>query len=182
MNPLPQKPSAAFVGASWLALGLGMLAYMVGLMNSAMPLVERGYYFICLMFGLFAAVSLQKSVRDRLENVPVTAIYFGLAWVALTLAVLLTAIGLWNSDLDLASKGFYAMSLTAIGLWNSDLDLASKGFYAMSYVLSLFAAVAVQKNVRDISAADAGAGVPAWQANQERQPVLGRKPESSSDS
>jgi uncharacterized membrane protein YiaA len=157
MNPLPQKPSAAFVGASWLALGLGMLAYMVGLMNSAMPLVERGYYFICLMFGLFAAVSLQKSVRDRLENVPVTAIYFGLAWVALTLAVL----------------------LTAIGLWNSDLDLASKGFYAMSYVLSLFAAVAVQKNVRDISAADAvtGAGVPAWQASPDRPSLLGRNRE-----
>ena len=160
MNPLPQKPSAAFVGASWVALGLGMLAYMVGLMNSTMPLVERGYYFICLMFGLFAAVSLQKSVRDRLENVPVTAIYFGLAWVALTLAVL----------------------LTAIGLWNSSLDLASKGFYAMSYVLSLFAAVAVQKNVRDISAADALTGVPAWQTSPERQSVLGRNSESQSDS
>ncbi len=31
---------------------------------------------------------------------------------------------------------------------------SEKGFYAMSYILSLFSAVAVQKNVRDIAAAD----------------------------
>jgi len=36
-----------------------------------------------------------------------------------------------------------------IGLWNADLLLSEKGFYAMSYTLSLFAAIAVQKNTRD---------------------------------
>lgn len=37
------------------------------------------------------------------------------------------------------------------------LEPSEKGFYAMSFVLSLFAVVAVQKNVRDLSALD-GAG------------------------
>ena len=123
-----QRPTAAFIGASWLALFVGVIAYLVGLWNSAMPLNERGYYFTALMFGLFAAVSLQKTVRDQMQGIPVTGIYYGLCWVALGMALIL---------------------LTA-GLWNAALTLSEKGFYGMSFVLSLFAAVTVQKNVRDL--------------------------------
>lgn len=94
-----------------------------------MQLNEKGFYFTVLMYGLFSAVSLQKSVRDRMENIPVTGIYFGLCWVSLGLAILLLGIGLAN-----------------ISLTDSE-----KGFFAMSFVLSLFAAVTVQKNVRDIA-------------------------------
>jgi len=115
------------MGASWAALFVGAIAYLVGLWNAQMPFNEKGYYFTILMYGLFAAVSLQKSVRDRLEGIPVTAIYFGLCWVSLGLA----------------------LTLLTIGLWNASLTASEKGFYAMSFVLSLFAAVAVQKNVRD---------------------------------
>jgi uncharacterized membrane protein YiaA len=82
------------------------------------------------MYGLFAAVSLQKSVRDRADGVVVTNLYFGLCWTSVLLALL----------------------LLVIGLWNASLNSSEKGFYAMSYVLSLFAAVAVQKNVRDLHA------------------------------
>ena len=39
--------------------------------------------------------------------------------------------------------------LLAVGLWNADLLLSEKGFYGMSFLLSLFAAIAVQKNTRD---------------------------------
>jgi uncharacterized membrane protein YiaA len=84
------------------------------------------------MYGLFAAVSLQKSVRDRLEGIKVTGIYFALCWVSLLLSVL----------------------LLAVGLVNATLAGSEKGFYAMSFLLSLFAAVAVQKNVRDSALAD----------------------------
>ena len=127
MSPVVQRPTAAFMGASWAALFVGAVAYLVGLWNAQMPFNEKGYYFTILMYGLFAAVSLQKSVRDRLEGIPVTAIYFGLCWVSLGLA----------------------LTLLTIGLWNASLTASEKGFYAMSFVLSLFAAVAVQKNVRD---------------------------------
>jgi uncharacterized membrane protein YiaA len=124
-----QRPTGAFVGASWLALFVGAITYLVGLWNAHMLLNEKGYYFTILMYGLFSAVSLQKSVRDRLEGTPVTGIYFGLCWLSLAISIL----------------------LLAVGLWNAELALSEKGFYAMSFLLSLFGSVAVQKNVRDVA-------------------------------
>jgi uncharacterized membrane protein YiaA len=126
-----QRPTSAFVGASWGALVCGVTAYLAGLWLAHMELNEKGYYFTLLLLGLFAAVSLQKTVRDRSEGVPVTGIYTGLCWVSLVAAIL----------------------LLAIGLWNATLAPSEKGFYAMSFVLSLFAVVAVQKNVRDLGGA-----------------------------
>ncbi len=129
MNPQAQRPTSAFVGASWLALIVGAATFLLGLWNAKMMLNEKGYYFTVLMYGLFSAVSLQKSVRDRLEGIAVTGLYFGLAWMSLGLSIL----------------------LLTVGLWNAELNSSEKGFYAMSFVLSLFAAVAVQKNVRDVA-------------------------------
>lgn len=123
----PSRPTAAFVFASWTALFIGAGAYLIGLWNATLALNEKGYYLTLILYGLFAAVSLQKSVRDRAEGIRVTGIYFGLCWVSVLLALL----------------------LLAIGLVNATMALSEKGFYAMSFVLSLFAAVAVQKNVRD---------------------------------
>lgn len=122
------KPSSAFVGASWAALFVGVLAYVIGLYNATMALNEKGYYFTVLMYGLFSAVSLQKTVRDKIEGIPVTDIYSGICWFSLILSIL----------------------LLSIGLWNAELLLSEKGFYGMSFILSLFAAIAVQKNIRDL--------------------------------
>lgn len=130
MNTLSaQRPTGAFVGASWAALFVGAVTYVTGLWNAQMALNEKGYYFTVLAFGLFAAVSLQKTVRDRLEAIPVTGIYYGLCWVALGLALL----------------------LLTVGLWNATLTGSEKGYYAMAFLLALFGAVAVQKNIRDIA-------------------------------
>lgn len=129
MNTIPQRPTPAFVGASWTALLVGTTAYLIGLWNAAMPLNEKGYYLVVMMLGLFAVVSVQKSVRDRLEGIPVTGIYYGISWFA-TLASLV---------------------LITVGLWNAEMAKSEKGFYAMAFVLSLFAATTVQKNVRDLA-------------------------------
>lgn len=130
MSGTAYKPSNAFVMASWGALIIGMVTYLMGLFRSEILLNEKGYYFTILMYGLFSAVSLQKSVRDRLDGINVTSIYYGLCWFSVLLSILLLTIGLWNATF-LASE---------------------KGFYAMAFLLSLFAAVAVQKNVRDLAA------------------------------
>ena len=123
-----RRPTAAFIGASWLALLVGALTYGVGLWNATMQLNEKGYYMTILLYGLFAAVSLQKSVRDRMDGIPVTNLYFGLCWISVGICLL----------------------LLASGLWNATLAPSEKGFYGISFLLSLFAAVAVQKNVRDL--------------------------------
>lgn len=122
-----QKPSNAFIAASWIALGAGMLGFLIGLWRAEMQLNEKGYYFTVLMFGLFAVISVQKSVRDKLEGIPVTEIYYGLSWFCTILAIILLTVGLWNATL-LPSE---------------------KGYYAFSFLLALFGAIAVQKNTRD---------------------------------
>ncbi|HRG01304.1 MAG TPA: inner membrane protein YiaA [Bacteroidia bacterium] len=127
-----QRPSNAFIGAAWVALLAGTVSYCIGLWNTDMYLNEKGYYFTVLMYGLFSAVSLQKAVRDQLEGIRVTNLYYGISWFSTLLSIL----------------------LLIIGLWNADLMRSEKGFYGMSFVLSLFAAVAVQKNVRDVQLAE----------------------------
>ncbi|RIW31626.1 hypothetical protein D3H55_15145 [Bacillus salacetis] len=122
------EPTAAFKGASWAALVVGVSAYLIGLFNAGMELNEKGYYFAVLVFGLYAAVSLQKAVRDKEEEIPVSGIYYGLSWFAVIVAISLMAIGLYNAG---------------------SIILSEKGFYAMSFVLSIFAAITIQKNIRD---------------------------------
>lgn len=121
------KPSGAFVGAAWLALIVGVAMYLTGLFNATMALNEKGYYLTLLLYGLFAAVSVQKSTRDRIDGIAVTAKYFGLCWLSVLAAV----------------------GLLTVGLVNATIAPSEKGFYAMSFVLSLFAAITVQKNVHD---------------------------------
>lgn len=125
---MTQKPSNAFIAASWIALGIGIVGYFIGLWRADMPLNEKGYYFTVVMFGLFSAVSVQKCVRDKLEGIAVTEIYYGLSWFSTILCLVLLSIGLFNATL-LPSE---------------------KGFYAFAYVLAIFGAIAVQKNTRDI--------------------------------
>lgn len=57
-----------------------------------------------------------------------TNLYVGLCWISLIASAL----------------------LLTFGLWNAGLARSETGCHAMSFVLSLFAVVAVRKNVRDL--------------------------------
>ncbi len=127
MNQVP-RPSSAFIGVSWIALLLGTVVYLMGLWNSTMALNEKGYYFVLLMYGMFATVSLQKSVRDRLEGQRVSNQYYAIAW---------------------ASVGI-CLVLLAFSLLRASLEMSEKGFFAMAYLMCLFGVTAVQKNTRDL--------------------------------
>ena len=132
------KPTSAFIGTAWIALGLGMFGYIVGLWNAEMMLNEKGYYFAVLILGAFSTVSLQKTVRDKAEDIPVTGIYSGICWTAM----------------------FLSVSLLLIGLWNAELLLSEKGYYLMSFTLAMFGTVTVQKNIRDLKHFNGGVDLP----------------------
>ncbi|NDV59867.1 inner membrane protein YiaA [Bacteroides sp. 519] len=126
-TPKTKSPSPAYVTATWLVLIVGVVAYLVGLYNAEMQLNEKGYYFTLLLFGLFSVVALQKSVRDKMEDIPVTNLFLYISWFG-TLA---------------------SITLLIIGLFNAELLLSEKGFYGISYMMSVYAAISVQKNIRD---------------------------------
>lgn len=112
---------------SWIALVGGILVYLGGLWCSDMMLNEKGYYFAVMLLGVFSSISLQKTVRGRVEGIPTSQIYYISCVVSFAISIILLAIGLWNADL-LPSE---------------------KGFYAIAYFLCLFGYISVQKNVRD---------------------------------
>jgi uncharacterized membrane protein YiaA len=75
-------------------------------------------------------VSLQKTIRDKMEGHTISKPYFMMCWAAAGSAI----------------------ALLTVGLVNAELLLSEKGFYAMAFLLSGFAAITVQKNVRDVMA------------------------------
>lgn len=128
MNIEAFKPSRPFVIISITALLLGVGTYCIGLLNAPMELNEKGYYLAVLLYSLYAGISVQKTIRDRLEGLPVNNTYHMLSVASVAISVL----------------------LLGIGLFNAELQLNEKGFFLMAYILSLFASIAVQKNVRDL--------------------------------
>lgn len=128
---MTSKPTPAYIGATWTVFFIGVVAYLLGLWNAkSMMLNEKGYYFAVLTFGLYAAISLQKTVRDQAEGIPTSNLYYSISWAALAISVSLMIIGLYNAG---------------------SITLSEKGFYMMAYTMSLFAAITIQKNTRDMA-------------------------------
>jgi uncharacterized membrane protein YiaA len=123
------KPTQAYISATWAALAIGVIGYLVGLWNANISLNEKGYYLAIFILAMFSAVTLQKTVRDKQEGLPTTTVFVGMCWAAF----------------------FSSIALLGIGLFNADMFLSEKGFYGMAFILSLFAIITVQKNIRDLT-------------------------------
>ncbi len=124
------QPSTAFIGASWAALVIGAGGFLVGLWNSGLVRNEKGFYLVVILYGLFSMVSLQKSIRDRLEGIRVTNQYYAMCWVSLVICGVLFCLGLMNAN---------------------TLSLSEKGFFGMAFLMAIFGVLAVQKNTRDMA-------------------------------
>jgi len=123
------KPTSTYIVATWGVLAIGVLGYLLGLWNAAMELNEKGYYFTVFLLAMFSAVTLQKTIRDKEEGIPVTNVFAGMCWFAFASSI----------------------ALLVVGLVNANMLLSEKGFYGMSFILALFAIITVQKNIRDLT-------------------------------
>jgi uncharacterized membrane protein YiaA len=133
------KPSFAFIAVSWIAASAGVIAYITALWNSTvLTWSDKNFFIAVLVLASYASISVQKIVRDRIENIPFTNLYYGVSWIALIAALILFANGLFNVNLSGNEKGFYAMALG----------------------LTLFGAIAIQKNTRDTRGAGDGQSPP----------------------
>ena len=79
---MTNTPTKAFRIAAVAALIIGVASYLIGLFNAYMQLTENGYYLTIMLLGLFAVVSLQKTIRDKMAGIEVTRAYFTLSLAA----------------------------------------------------------------------------------------------------
>lgn len=121
------SPSKAYIAATAACIGLSIGAYLIGVWRSGMQLNEQGYYLICLLFGLFSSVTLQKVIRDKSEGIQVSEKYR-----------LITVFAMASS-----------VALFAIGLFNASMLPSEKGFFAMAYILAMYSSITAQKNEAD---------------------------------
>jgi len=128
-NTNSNQPTSAYIFATWGVLAIGVLGYLIGLWNASLELNEKGYYFAVFLLAMFSAVTLQKTIRDKKEGIPVTNSFVGMCWIAFSSSI----------------------ALLVLGLINAGMALSEKGFYGMSFVLALFAIITVQKNIRDLT-------------------------------
>lgn len=118
---------------------IGGAGFLLGLTNATnLALSEKGYYLTLLAFGLYAAISVQKNVRDAELGIPVSSTYSLVSYAALALA----------------------LALLATGLVNATLALSEKGYYGMSFLLALFSTISFQKQLRDVPAAESSSSTP----------------------
>ena len=124
------RPTKLFIGVAWVSLIIGAALYLIGLWNvDTMQLNEKGFYLTVLLFALHSVVSVQKNVRDKIEGKEVNAVYEIITWVAVCAPV----------------------AFLIIGLYNANLLLSEKGFYGIAFFMSMFAAITIQKNTRDLA-------------------------------
>ena len=93
------KPTQAYISATWAALAIGVIGYLVGLWNANILLNEKGYYLAIFILAMFSAVTLQKTVRDKQEGLPTTTVFVGMCWAAFFSSIALLGIGLFNACL-----------------------------------------------------------------------------------
>ena len=84
--PIIHRPSPAFIAASWVALLLGAVAYLVGLFNAEMPLNEK---VLVSWVGLRGAVPIILATYPLVAGVPDAALIFNIVFFIVLISALI---------------------------------------------------------------------------------------------
>ena len=122
-------PSGAWQGVSWFAFGLGAIVFLYGVWYApGISVGERYFLYTAALFSLYGCLGVSKVVRDRTEGIPVTALFYGLSFVA-------------------AIAPFALVSYNM--LFDSLLPVTSRTLLGMSFALTAYATLGIAKNERD---------------------------------
>ncbi len=122
-------PSGAWQGVSWFAFTLGAVTYLFTVWYAVgITVGERYFLYTAALFSLYGCLGVSKVVRDRQEGIPVTALFYGLSFVA-------------------ALAPFVLVSYNM--LFDSTLPTSSRTLIGMAFALTAYATLGIAKNERD---------------------------------
>ncbi|MFN8127021.1 MAG: YiaA/YiaB family inner membrane protein [Candidatus Nanopelagicales bacterium] len=122
-------PSGAWQGVSWFAFALGAITFLYAAWYAPLITVgERYFLYTAALFSLYGCLGVAKVVRDRQEGIPVTALFYGLSYVAALAPFILVSYNL---------------------VFDSVLPLSSRTILGLSFALTAYATLAIAKNERD---------------------------------
>jgi uncharacterized membrane protein YiaA len=123
-------PSTAYQLVSWLAFAIGAGAFLFAAWYApAAEEPDRFFLYTAALFSFFGSLAVSKSVRDRQEGIPVTALFYGVSWFAAALPFVLVV--------------YY------LTYYSAEIDAVYRGLLGVAYVLSTFALLSIAKNERD---------------------------------
>ncbi len=126
--PVP-PPSGAWQGVSWFAFALGAIVFLYGVWYApGISVGERYFLYTAALFSLYGCLGVSKVVRDRQEGIPVTALFYGLSFVA-------------------AIAPFALVSYNMI--FDSTLLVSTRTLLGMTFALTAYATLGIAKNERD---------------------------------
>lgn len=126
--PVP-PPTGAWQGVSWFAFGLGAVVFLYSVWYApGITVGERYFLYTAALFSLYGCVGVSKVVRDRVEGIPVTPLFYGLSFVAAIAPFVLVA---------------YNM------VFDSTLPATTRALLGMAYALTAYATLGIAKNERD---------------------------------
>lgn len=125
-------PTGAWQGVSWFAFALGAITFLYSVWYAAgITIGERYFLYTAALFSLYGCLGVSKVVRDRQEGIPVTALFYGLSFVA-------------------ALAPFVLVSYNMV--FDSTLAVSTRTLLGMSFALTAYATLAIAKNERDKAA------------------------------
>jgi hypothetical protein len=127
-----RRDTSAWVFQVWASFGLALFLCGLGIINMPSQNLDRAFLALGFFFCLSSVFVLSKTVRDNQHERVDTQAWIFQVWAAFTVAVILTAWGLFRMD---------------IGPWE-------KGYMIATWLYLVSAAFTLQKTIRDRHEAD----------------------------
>jgi len=106
-----QKDTSAWIMQVWLSFVIAAIVAAYGLVNLPIEIWQKGYLTMGLFFTLGSTFSLAKTIRDNRHRRVDTGAWIFQVWAAFLIAATLTAVGIWNLNVEFWVQGYAAIAL-----------------------------------------------------------------------